>query len=542
MPNIRQLQAKDVTIQPSDAGPSAAANTARRIAGVYGDIVSMQAGGNRGWGDIVRTGGAEIVRYAENREISQGGATFAEMQASLSQLWNEHAHSADENDAETAVRFQKEVMDPALEKWGNSFMTEGGQKFARGRVDSLRRHMFEKTRSDMVTLAGEAAQVNMRVMGNQLSAMVRADPTSLDMALETLNTTIDAQFAASPNLVGPRANAAKIQIAQKMSEDIVKSAVLGAIGRNPDEGMRLAQDPRYSKFITGAEVGQFEREVRQQKRLEQAERRLQEQEAREAKRQRSEEVTKAFIDALADPTKEVKIEDIRKAKDDLSLTHFEHLLNVVDRRGKPDPLARVSAETASDFFQRMMLPEGDPERLTTFDEIAKAFGDGKLSRADYKFLREEQDRMNNPEFSRTSVKLKQLTDAVKVMFDKPSPLVPITDPEGRLKLLQFQKQVAAEMQAARAAGKNPEDVLDSYLGPDMLKKLAPWQSSLQEVMQRNMQTLTRGSGGSAVAPSRPLPPGAPDGAFWGDDNKLYRRRPDGSIVVLTPRAAPPTSR
>ncbi len=545
MPNIRQIVAKDVSLNPSETGTTAVVNNARRIAGVYGDIAQMQQQDGRSFNQSIQAAGDVFVQYAEHREISQGSATFAETQATLSQLWNEHAKNADPNDAETAVRFQKDVLEPALEQWRGAFVTARGQDYAENRVSRLREHMFEKTRSDMATLAGEAAQVNMRTMSNQLSVMVRADPTSLDMALETLNHGVGAMFDSSPNLTGPQASAARTKISQAASEAIVKAAVFGAIEKNPTEGLKLAQDPKYSKYITGMEVGQFEREARAQERMALAEQRYAEMQRKEQKQKLSEDTVKAMVDNLYSPNSTLTIQNVRDAKDQLSLQHFEHILGMVERRSKPDPRATVSAETSSALLERMWLPEGDDRKVTTLDPIREEMIAGRLSKADFNFLNEQFDRASTPDGSRLSTQKKQLMDAVKPLFDKPSSLVPITDPESRLKLMQFMKQVDGEIMEARKNGKDPQAVIDKYSGPNMMQHLSPWQASLQDIMKKQAERMRAPSPATTApttpvvtttptAPSVPKPTGFPEDAVRGDDGK-YRVIRNGVPYIVMPK-------
>src|SRR5216684_6368571 len=94
-------------------------------------------------------------------KISEGAASFAKLQDSLTQQWNATAKNADPNDPTVADDFRSKVVEPALETFKGQFNTENSQKFAEQKADSLRQHLFEKTAADQSTLAGIAVRKNI---------------------------------------------------------------------------------------------------------------------------------------------------------------------------------------------------------------------------------------------------------------------------------------------------------------------------------------------------------------------------------------------
>jgi hypothetical protein len=89
----------------------------------------------------------------------------------------------------------------------------------------------------------------------------------------------------------------------------------------------------------------------------------------------------------------------KQIANDFTLTREarERFIGIVERESKPDTLAQVSNATATDLIGRMRLPEGDPRRVSTLDPINDAYKDGKLNRADLKFLRDEFKESRTPE-------------------------------------------------------------------------------------------------------------------------------------------------
>lgn len=217
----------------------------------------------------MRTVGEVAVQQIEHHEISHGAAGFAGLSDTMTRTWNGLVKDADPNDATVGARFMESAVEPELEKFKQGFITEGGQKFAEARVEALRTHLFQKTAADMSTLAADAVEVNHRQTVNGLSNTVHDDPSSLDYSLKTLEASTGALVGSSPNLTGTAAAGVQTKLMQSGKEAIVKSAVLGAIEKNPDAGLKLAEDPRYSPYITGAEVKQFATYAKAQQRSQQ---------------------------------------------------------------------------------------------------------------------------------------------------------------------------------------------------------------------------------------------------------------------------------
>src|SRR5581483_9422801 len=96
------------------------------------------AGGIRAVGNTVDT-------VAAHNEIAHGALGIAGLQADLTQKWNEAAKNADPNDPTVAARFQRDEVEPALEKFSGGFISDGGQRWAEGRIDALREHLATKT-------------------------------------------------------------------------------------------------------------------------------------------------------------------------------------------------------------------------------------------------------------------------------------------------------------------------------------------------------------------------------------------------------------
>lgn len=353
--------------------------------------------------------GSVAVQYLEHQDISRAAPAFANLTQVATQKWNDTVKNADPNDPTVAKKFLDSLEEPLNKFKEEGFITEAGQKWAQAHTDALRQHMAETTMGDMARLAGQAAVVNQQQTVNSLSNTVRADPSSLDFSLAALKSSTEGMIATSPNLTGVQAASARSEIVQKGAESIVKSAAMGYIektGKVPP----WAEDPKYSIYINGQELKQFAQAAKYYQRLGESE-------DKAARAQREHEYKTDFNAKV----NELELSTIPKNAGDkptLPKDYWEKLRELgthpgaalepgriktmveagerlTERLNKPEPLGRVSHDTTVGLINRMRAT--DDTRLTSNDEIVKAYGEGKLSNADFNFLNKEFRDMKTPE-------------------------------------------------------------------------------------------------------------------------------------------------
>jgi hypothetical protein len=257
LPNIRQLEAPQGTgLSPTETGVEAFAAVGRRV-GAFGnqraELLSQQGSELKSTiGDV----GQVANDYMTHRDISAGAATGAQLIANVNDQWNETAKNADPNDVTIKQKFLEEQLSPTLDKFKEGFSTQQSQQWAEHFVDQYRQHMFEKTSSDMSTLAGIAVRKNVATTVNSLSSAVASDPSSLDFALKSVDHSIGATVASSPNMSATDAASVSAEVGLKAKESIVKSAISGMITKNPNINLDAIQK-KYGDYINGAEMKMF---------------------------------------------------------------------------------------------------------------------------------------------------------------------------------------------------------------------------------------------------------------------------------------------
>jgi hypothetical protein len=228
---------------------------------------------------------------------------------------------------------------------------------------------------------------------------------------------------------------------------------------------------------------------------------------------------------------------------------------------RPDPVAPGdSARVAQQTFARMGLPQGDPNKITSMQQINDLFAPpdgskGSINKTDLKFL---QDQFNNGQTADgqrlLSVQGEFLKGAEK-MIDPSSGAG--TSPFAAMRYYAFTQAVAAKVQAFRAAGKDPALLFDptpgnkDYVGSPGF--MHPYTRSLTDIMTEatsGVEAPVEGQPGQASTAPGPttapaanagpaIPPDLPKGTtYYGmtKDGRPVYLLPDGSKKA--PRATP----
>lgn len=177
-----------------------------------------------------------------------------------------------------------------------------------------------------------------------------------------------------------------------------------------------------------------------------------------------------------------------KTEPGLSAESRMRMLGWLKRDGMPEPLARTSQSTAMDLFQRMNLPDGDPNKLTDTAPIRNAFVSGNLTRADEDWLEKRFAEGSGGPGAQLGKVRAQFSKAVDAVIDTSNPLLGKIDASGKMQAYAFERFVDQKVNEYQQAKKNPLDLFDptkpDYLGkPEIVQKFkVPLQQSIQNIV------------------------------------------------------------
>jgi len=388
VPNIRTFDTPQLGLQPTEIGIEATAAAARRGGTFYNQAAAALTARGQHIASATKDAGDLAINYIEHREISNGAAKLAQIEDGYTGAWQKFAAdpNRDWNDP-TVVQQFRAGMEPGLQQFKDSFITERGRDWAEGRVDRFREHMFSKTAADASTMSAAAIVQNKEETVNSATSRVYKDPSALDDALAGLHDSINATVDSSPTLdVGTRARTKESLF--KQDEKLVKAAVMGAI-RNGGDWRAIAENPKYSKYINAPEIAQFEREEKFYDRVDRAEKRADKLDADNEARSRFHRDTNDLEFSLFDDNGNMtsirdKIAQFRKIVEsnrrgsDLEPGRVSSVLRGLESMAEKQARgagAKDDPATVDDLTNRLF----DPDNPTTVLQIAVARNDGNLS-------------------------------------------------------------------------------------------------------------------------------------------------------------------
>ncbi len=504
MPKIPTYDAPGLALHPSDRGVTGTVNAARRVARASDEgaaAADRVAAGVRRIGSETEKLGAATARegaafgagrvavdFQQHREISAGNLEATKTIAGLTQTWENAVKQAADNPNDTSVgpKFQEEVLEPALAKLSEGFMTEGGQKWAESHTASIRNHFYTKTAADMSTLAGLAVQKNINESTNIATNTAMTDPSSVPFLLKTTDENLHAQIESSPNLQGKAA--VKMELSAKASAQIVKAGAIGDIRKAADPE-KAAENwaKRYPQYISGMEVKQLADEAKRESRARRVDQEhgiiLQEKEAtRVSDKRETEYLQKLYSDNPQDQT-QVSAKAI-VGDPQLTRPAKERMVNVVNRELKPETDAKISAQTSVGLFRQIADPSADPQkvRAAIMEARAKDPGTpGSLNKADFAEAMKNLEDVKTPQGAALAQDRNEFFKRFAATVD------PAIGSTGQHSALGSQKMYEAEKAArraeadAKAKGQDPHSIYDPSSPNYFAKQISRFRPTLQEI-------------------------------------------------------------
>lgn len=521
MPRITQYNAPDnLGLRPSETGISATAGAARRLEGDYSQAAVYQEDTGRRLGGDIKIAGDIALKHVEQQKISRNAAAFAGLINRKTKEWD--ATPKDLNDPTVANRFLTESLEPDLEQFRGGFLTERGQQWAESHVDQFRKHMFTKTSADMATLAGQAAIVNHGQTVNSLSNTVRGDPASMDFALSTLESTIDAKIGASPYLKGADAGKLRSELRQKGAEEIVKSAALGYIEKT-GQVPSWVTDERYSKYINGNELKQFAQAAKYyQRQNDIADKAARSYEEHAAKLKFNTAINELELSTL-DPDTGLPVvgpQHIRKLNEIVQQnplgaslepgrvrTMQEGFRAAIERMNKAQPPRAQSTQVRDD-----LLAQIDAGEVKDGAQIYAA--SSSMRDSDFRYVMSAFNRSKTDAGRELNRSIDRFIKSVSPQIDKSNPLMGRLDQDGKANVDRLRWDLQIKIGEYQKAGKDPLDLMNpdkpDYMGGEA--SLQKYKKTLQEsAADTRRRLLNQPPAGvtTSTTPGTPTPPIVP---------------------------------
>ena len=206
---------------------------------------------------------------------------------------------------------------------------------------------------------------------------------------------------------------------------------------------------------------------------------------------------------------------------------------------RPDPVsASDSARTTQQLFARMALPEGNPNKITSMQQINQAFAPpdgskGSINKADLVWLQGQFTNGQTADGQRLLTMQGDFLKSAQKMIDPSSPEG--SSPFAAMRFYAYSQAVAAKVAAFRAAGKDPAILFDpspsnkDYVGAPGF--VHPYTRSLADIA-------AEAGSGQETPPEAETPAGAaapaPTGTAAPAGQNARPERPAPRRVLLRP--------
>lgn len=511
--NIRTYTA-DAKLTPDESGQRSIASGA-----VTQGILYDQAG--QAYGDAVKAIGGFVEKHLATQEVSHGAMSLATLQSNLVQSWNAKANdpNTDPNDPSTAQKWREEVLQPAMEKWQDSFHTDTGAKWAQSQTLQFNQHMAEKTGADMATMQGNALVTNLQQTQSTLTDLAHRDPTSADVAMGTLSSSVEALIQAHPGMTPELASKMRNDFLLKGHSDIAKAAMVGIADQNPEMAKKLLDSQMYDQYLDANEkkglatyADGISKEQVSEARAAAAER------TRVAKQQGDVALSQITAQNTNPDTGELTpspgyFKSLREAAIGNPLGVSASDLRAATAAGQKAledhsnrTLVQDDPQVYNDFASRATLADSDPRKLTA-NEVYSAYLSGHLSNKSQTVLVEASRKASqDPANTEAEKNMKSFLESTKTAITKSNPLLGKVDTTGDQMYYSFEYDLRQSFNRLVAAGKSPAEASDALINPrspTFFGNQIPQYATSMKSSQSQIKSFTSGAGQVAHAPILP---------------------------------------
>jgi hypothetical protein len=417
-----------------------------------------------------------LERRAEQSEVSDLTAKFAEAHATFTNQWAETLKTAKPGDNTLHDKFLEQYNE-YIGKVGENIQTRGGEEYYKKMSAQMRGHFSETAMAGQVELAGVKARQDYQSTINNFSSSLINDPSSFDFVKQAHQAGLD-NLVQSHNL--PSAVAAELKT--KGEAELAKSAIRGWIKNNPEFAKEQLKSDKWDQYILGDVKKQMFGEADEAIRGKQIEADRARKEQERIRDEKNRLVENDFL--KKNEANQLTPKDVLDS--DLNPPVKRIYLNIIDKNNK-ERLDKTDPQTWNDVMERIYLPDGDPRKILDERELLPYHLAGKLS---YSSLNHARDEVNGRKTEQGRIEAdmkKQVFDMAKEALVKSNPLLGLRDPEGQLQMAKFQQAFYEEFASQRKKGASTVELLDPK-SPKFLGKLVePFRKDFRQLIKDNIR-------------------------------------------------------
>ncbi len=391
--------------------------------------------------------------------------------------------------------FADELMseyDKEIAELGSNITTNSAKDFLNINSNNMRGQFVNTSMAAQVEMASLKSKEAYSKTRNNLSSSVRTDPTSFDVAKNLHNAQVENFIKDG----GDRAAATQLRL--EGERDLAVSTVRGWIDLNPALAKKQLESGAYDPYLPGNTRDQMLGEIEQASngKLIDDERakRLQKEEIETRRSQTQNTLIEKYANGEL-TVKEVLASNDLEAFGSGSKDQFIKMLS----SNAASPVKKDDTQVYRSLWDRINLPDGNPQKLTDPNELNAFVGRG-ITPSTLKFFRDEISGAKTPE-GKVEAQLKSgLVDIAKNQLTRSNPLTGIKDPTGDENLQRYMSTMLKEYNEQRAKGKSAYELL-SPESPDYLgKTIKNYVRSQKQIMSDYVKQAKGGSNPPALVP------------------------------------------
>lgn len=490
MARIVEYSAGSGVINPTTLGSSAIEGAARAVEGTSLAVArggmhiraDLQEEGNaikqgaQQASEMVQGWGQKIEQHQTFDEIAKQSADTATVNDNLSQTWDKVSSAPGAYaDPDLASKFREQYVQPALDQLNAQPQTKGGKEYALQQQERLTAHWQDKLTADSATLGGIRVKENTQQFLNSSTNSVANDPSSLPAVRASVEPTIDALIANSPNIKGTAAASIKSEMMDKINHQLDHAAFLSMLSKNPGAAEAAVHAGAFPN-VNGGEAEQMIKAAQVTARMEaRAAHSLALQERAEAREKNTDTLLKSFANP-ADPNGPLQIppgaiNDMFKNSDKYGHENVGFLYHMADAIQKGEVVKTSDPNTFQDLGKRMTLDPDDANAVTPM-QLVQAVNDKKLSGQDFNKFREEYNFIrSNPQVRSDLKDLSTWQDTMKGYITNST--IYGKNAYGDQRWGEFQSEMRDRFMRGEQSGLKPKDLLDQnskdFIGKDVTR-------------------------------------------------------------------------
>lgn len=452
--------------------------------------VTSSAGVGKGLeqlGGSLTTLSEALSKREQQEDVSDTHVKMSEAQANLTNEYHQQLQ-----DGTLDVDDFKDHVQDTMDKVGDKVGTHTGQLYFNQASAELQANFLVKAAQGSAQLAGEKAKANYMTSLNNGSTTLLNDPSSFEFTQSQQTQGIDA-LVASGGLPAEAADKLKLH----SNEELAKSAVRGWIRLDPETAKKQLDDGKWNNYIDGDLKHQLYGEVNQQNNANEANQRQKEKQIKDAHDAAQTKTQNDFLQQMQDG--KLKTQDVLDSGlDAFGSGSKEQFIQMIKRQADEsnDKKIKTDSSTYINLWDRVHLPDGDPNKITNENDLNSYMGRG-LTVENINTLRSEMLGKKTAAGQAEGDLKKGFTDIAKGKLSKSNPLTGIRDPVGDEQYQKFLSNFSSDYSKKRQEGKSAQELLNPDSPDYMGKSITQYVRSNQQIMKDLVKSQAK------VAPSVP---------------------------------------